>query len=131
MHTSKIQSRSCSYVCGGHGLRGVRVHAAGYLEYVLPRYRPGARVPDHRGSERCDDERRNLLPDHRQKSIYALRPFSQQCRLPCVYLVDSGGAVLLKHANVFADEQRRGTEDETGWDTSYACQSTPLCAKSC
>ena len=43
-----------------------------------------------------------------------LQEIAQQCRLPCIYFVDSGGANLPRQADVFPDRDHFGRSD-WGW----------------
>ena len=40
-----------------------------------------------------------------------LQEIAQQCRLPCIYFVDSGGANLPRQADVFPDRDHFGRSD--------------------
>lgn len=71
------------------------------------RDRPGvrARVRDRR--QRRDGQGRHLLPDDGQKHLRA-QEVALQNRLPCIYLVDSGGAFLPRQDEVFPDREHFG-----------------------
>jgi enoyl-CoA hydratase/carnithine racemase len=66
---------------------------------------PGTRVPDHR--ERRDGQGRNLFPMTVKKHLRA-QEIAIQNYLPCIYLVDSGGAFLPLQAEVFPDREHFG-----------------------
>ena len=62
---------------------------------------------DHR--QRCHGERRHLLPAHRQKVNHLrAQEIALENRLPCIYLVDSGGAHLPSQDEVFPDREHFG-----------------------
>ena len=65
----------------------------------------GPRVRDRR--ERRDGQGRHLLPDHGQEAP-ARAGDRPRNRLPCVYLVDSGGAFLPMQDEVFPDREHFG-----------------------
>ena len=57
--------------------------------------------------QRRHGQRRHLLPDDGQKHLRA-QEIAAQNRLPCVYLVDSGGANLPRQDEVFPDRDHFG-----------------------
>lgn len=61
----------------------------------------------HDRRQRCDGERWLVLPAHREKHLRA-QTIAQQNRLPCIYLVDSGGANLPRQDEVFPDREHFG-----------------------
>ncbi len=72
------------------------------------RHRPrlGPRGRDRR--QRRHRQRRHLLPAHRQEAPARAGRSRCENRLPCVYLVDSGGAFLPLQAEVFPDREHFG-----------------------
>ena len=61
----------------------------------------------HDRRQRRHGERRQLLPADREKHLRA-QTIAQQNRLPCIYLVDSGGANLPRQDEVFPDREHFG-----------------------
>ena len=61
----------------------------------------------HGRRQRRDGERRRLFPHDREKHLRA-QEIAAQNRLPCIYLVDSGGANLPTQDEVFPDRDHFG-----------------------
>jgi hypothetical protein len=72
------------------------------------RHRARQRRRLHDRLQRRHGEGRHLLPAHRQEAPARARRSPQQNRLPCIYLVDSGGANLPNQDEVFPDRDHFG-----------------------
>ena len=84
---------------------GVRRRRAGGGHGHGGRARAGPRSADRR--QRRHGEGRHLLSDDREKHLRA-QEVAMANHLPCVYLVDSGGAFLPMQAEVFPDREHFG-----------------------
>ena len=71
-------------------------------------HRPGVGTRSHHRRQRRDGEGRHVLPDHRARKHLRAQQVALDNRLPCVYLVDSGGAFLPLQAEVFPDRDHFG-----------------------
>jgi 3-methylcrotonyl-CoA carboxylase beta subunit len=88
-----------------HVWRGTPLRGAGSVADHRHRPRERRRVHDRR--QRRDGERRHLLPADGQEAPAG----AGDCRrepLPCIYLVDSGGAFLPMQDEVFPDKEHFG-----------------------
>jgi 3-methylcrotonyl-CoA carboxylase beta subunit len=71
------------------------------------RHRPRQRRGLHDRLQRRHREGRHLLPDDGEEAP-ARQEIAAQNRLPCIYLVDSGGANLPNQDEVFPDREHFG-----------------------
>ena len=72
------------------------------------RHRPGQRARVRGGRQRRDGQGRHLLPDDGQEAPAGAGGRRATNRLPCIYLVDSGGAFLPMQDEVFPDREHFG-----------------------
>ena len=86
-----------------YGMYDGEAPAAGHDHRHRPR--PGRRM--HGRRQRRDGEGRHLLPDDGEEAP-ARAGDREQNRLPCIYLVDSGGAFLPTQDEVFPDRDHFG-----------------------
>ena len=88
------------------GLRHVRRRIARRRHHHRHRPHRGPRVRG--GVQRPDGEGRHVLPGHASRSTCARSAIAEENRLPCIYLVDSGGAHLPSQDEVFPDQEHFG-----------------------
>ena len=87
-----------------HGMYGGDVPAAGVVTGI-------GRVSGQECmivAQRCHREGRHLLPDDGEEASCGRRRSREANRLPCIYLVDSGGAFLPLQDEVFPDRDHFG-----------------------